>query len=131
MKWRILNPVLITPLLIIVAATVPLMLIYIFSDLPPSLGDRENAIEGMFSMIKSYFYPYDITLCSAGNTNPGCVINNTPYIILQFIWVLSFIASAQPFKSKLRVYGSIVGVIDVIVWTLFLVGITFVLGLRH
>ncbi len=106
-------------------------MLFLIPDTLLSVDESKKTLDDIFVILQLYFYPYDISLCGDGSTAANCVPQKTPYVITQSIWVVAYIISAQPYQLKLRFYGSTIGVLAFIAWTIMLIGVSFALGLRH
>ena len=103
-KWRLINPVLLAPVVIIILLTA------MFVHPSPQTSASEVARE-YFKTILFYFYPYGLKHVQVAS-----------YLAVQILWFCCYFMSMQPFDLKARKIGSILGVIMSIVWMFLVTG---------
>jgi hypothetical protein len=129
-RWRYLNPVIIGSGAILAAIFLFWTNLLIVSDKPVATND----VVKLFAwVLKSYFYPRSML----GDTPPG-LTPRPPDPFWQYVgwaiwavWLLAVFVSAQPYKPKLRIAGSILGVLAALLWTVMVIGTFIGAGLRH
>ncbi len=118
MKWRLLNPASIAFITI-------LLIVYLIMSLL-LIATYEN--HGFSSEAVRQAYSFPITVLFDPSSLKG--IRGDPFftklvIAILGFWVLCWFFSGQPYVKWLRMLGSILGVVTVLIWTLYslLVGI--------
>jgi hypothetical protein len=103
-KWRLINPVILSPVVIIILLTT--MFLH-----PGPHAAIINVVSEYLKMISLYFFPYSIKNIHIGS-----------YLALQIFWFCCYFMSMQPFDLNTRKLGSIVGVIVSVVWIFLVTG---------
>jgi hypothetical protein len=124
-KWRIWNPVVVTTGAILLVLLLYWTAVLLLSEKPVALAD---AVSSYAAIVKWYFYPVALVKNVAAE-RLGML--RAEAIAFWTIWFLALVVSAQPYKPKLRLVGSGIGMTAVVVWTVFAFGLFFAAGLRH
>lgn len=126
-RWRFLNPAILA-----VAAIVGCLLLYwtqliLVSDKPLIAAEVAKSYG---AILKIYFYPTGLveSIYRGSTQKPP---QTAWWWWIWVVWFLAWIVSAQPYKPRMRVVGSVSGVIAVLVWSSFVFSVFFVAGLRH
>ena len=123
MRWKIINPVLYTAM--IVLGLVLLMWTVIISN-STAPGKTQSYLE----VLKIFFHPLSLPN-SKGLGDKMVSIVTTSLFVTGTTWFIAYISSAQPYITWLRISGIIVGIFAVVVWVSIVFTVVFLSGLHH
>jgi hypothetical protein len=127
LKWRFINPVVI----VFAALFVLLLVLLLFFSLPlMAMDDEHTAYTVSLEILRYcgiYIYPYQLNFPRIIGGTQSAAVNFLASI--QVIWLVSLLASAQPYQKIIQVFGTLSGVSLSVFWALMISFVLFTSGM--
>ena len=120
MRWKIINPVFYTLIIVLVLVLLFWTEIVINSPAP-------NKLQSYLEVLKIFFHPLSLPNYKYIGDN-----NTVTYLFITGgAWFIAYIFSAQPYYPRLRITGNIIGIFAVLGWVSIVLIVVIISGLRH
>lgn len=127
MRWKIINPVLYT-LMIVLGFVLLLWTVIVINS--PAAGTSTTTAQSYLEILKIFFYPLSLPNSKVLGDKMVSEVA-TSLVVTGTTWFIAYISNAQPYIPWLRIGGIVVGILAVLVWVGIVFTVFFLSGLRH